>query len=257
MTAEMARKRASLPPSGDPQPKVEARRPRQRRNPEGVRKDILAAAWEEFVEKGLSGARVDEIAARTATSKRMIYYYFGDKEGLYLAVLEEAYRGVRAAERLIDPDMLGPVEAMARLAAVTFDYHAQNPGFVRLVMIENIHHARHLAQSKAIGSLNLSAIATIQSIYDRGLAQGLFRPGLDALDLHLSISAPSFYNVSNRASIHQVFRHDMGSPDAMAARRRSVVESILRFMLADPAALSGLTEIISNACAPAPESLPA
>jgi AcrR family transcriptional regulator len=257
MTTEMARKRTSSPPNGDPEPHIEAARPRQRRNPEGVRKDILAAAWEEFVEKGLSGARVDEIAARTATSKRMIYYYFGDKEGLYLAVLEEAYRGVRAAERLVDPDMLDPVEAMARLAAVTFNYHAENPGFVRLVMIENIHHARHLAQSRAIGSLNLSAIATIQTIYDRGLAKGLFRPGLNPLDLHLSISAPSFYNVSNRASIRQVFRHDMGLPDALAARRRSVVESLLRFMLVDPAALPGLPDIIEKACSPAPESPPA
>ncbi len=152
--------------------------------------------------------------------------------------------------------MLDPVEAMARLAAVTFNYHAENPGFVRLVMIENIHHARHLAQSRAIGSLNLSAIATIQTIYDRGLAKGLFRPGLNPLDLHLSISAPSFYNVSNRASIRQVFRHDMGLPDALAARRRSMVESLLRFMLVDPAALPGLPDIIEKACSLLPKALP-
>lgn len=219
----------------------------QRRNPEGVRKDILAAAWEEFVEKGLSGARVDEIAARTATSKRMIYYYFGDKEGLYLAVIEGAYRGMREAETRIDPVALGPVAALARLAAVTFDYHAANPGFVRLVMIENIHHGRHLDRSAAIASLNLSAIATIETIYARGLAEGLFRPGLQPLDIHFTISAPAFYNVSNRATIRRVFGHDMGTPEALAARRRSVVEAVLRFVLADPARLPDLATLIDRA----------
>ncbi len=230
-----------------PIPEETARPTPQRRNPDRVRKDILAAAWEEFVEKGLSGARVDEIAARTATSKRMIYYYFGDKEGLYLAVLEDVYSGMRAAETAIDPVATGPVAALARLAGLTFDYHAANPGFVRMVMIENIHHGRHLARSKAIAELNLSAISTIRAIYARGLAEGLFRPGLDPLDIHLTISAPAFYNVSNRASIRQVFGHDMGEPGALARRRRSVVEAVLRFVLADPAALPDLPDIIATA----------
>lgn len=217
-----------------------------RRNPEGVRKDILAAAWNEFVEKGLSGARVDEIAAKTATSKRMIYYYFHDKEGLYLAVLENAYRGIREVEARVDPAGSGPVKALASLAAMTFDYHAANPGFVRLVMIENIHHARHLQQSKAISALNLSAISTIRTIYSQGVADGLFRPGLDPLDIHITISAPSFYNVSNRATIRQVFNHDMGTAEAMARRRRSVVEAVLRFVLADPAAMPDLDAVIAG-----------
>ncbi|SEG81045.1 transcriptional regulator, TetR family [Bosea lathyri] len=199
-------------------------------DPEGVRRDILAVARTEFAEKGLSGARVDEIAAKTSNSKRMIYYYFGDKEGLYRAVLEEAYARIRTFERSLDLGTLAPREAIARLTAFTFDYHADNPDFVRLVMIENIHHARHLATSSQIGSLNLSAIAMIGEIYERGLAEGVFREGLDPIDIHLTISALSFYNVSNRASIRQVFGHDMAAPDARARRCASAVDTLLRMV---------------------------
>jgi AcrR family transcriptional regulator len=205
---------------------------RAKRDPAAVRRDILAVAREEFVEKGLSGARVDDIAARTATSKRMIYYYFGDKEGLYRTVLEDAYSGMRAGETLLDLAGLPPREALARLVAYSFDYHADNPAFVRLVMVENIHHARHLATSKAISGLNAPAIDLLTDIYRRGVADGVFRAGLDPLDLHFTITAPAFYNVSNRASIRQVFGHDMGANDAHARRRASVVEMVLRFVAA-------------------------
>lgn len=199
-------------------------------DPEGVRRGILEVARAEFVENGLSGARVDEIAAKTSTSKRMIYYYFGDKEGLYRAVLEEAYARIRAFERSLDLAALPPREAIATLTAFTFDYHADNPDFVRLVMVENIHHARHLATSSKIGALNLSAIDMIGEIYVRGLAQGVFREGLDPIDIHLTISALSFYNVSNQASIRQVFGHDMAAPDARERRCRSAVDTVLRMV---------------------------
>ena len=199
-------------------------------DPEGVRRDILAVARAEFAEKGLSGARVDEIAAKTSNSKRMIYYYFGDKEGLYRAVLEEAYGRIRAFERSLDLGALPPREAIARLTAFTFDYHADNPDFVRIVMIENIHHGRHLATSPRIASLNLSALDMIGEIYRRGVAQGAFREALDPIDIHLTISALSFYNVSNQASIRQVFGHDMADPEAREQRRASAVDTILRMV---------------------------
>jgi len=199
-------------------------------DPEGVRRGILEVARAEFVEKGLSGARVDEIAARTATSKRMIYYYFGDKEGLYRAVLEEAYSRIRNFERSLDLADLPPREAIARLTGFTFDYHADNPDFVRLVMVENIHHGRHLASSSKIGALNLSAIDMIREVYERGLADGVFRENLDPIDIHLTISALAFYNVSNRASIRQVFGHDMAAPQARARRRSSAIETVLRML---------------------------
>jgi len=199
-------------------------------DPDGVRRDILAVALSEFVENGLSGARVDEIAAKTSTSKRMIYYYFGDKEGLYRAVLEAAYARIRNFERSLDLASLPPREAIAALAGFTFDYHADNPDFVRLVMVENIHHARHLESSAKIGELNLSAIDMIAAIYRRGLDEGVFREGLDPIDIHLTISALSFYNVSNRASIRQVFGHDMAEPEARKRRRQSAIETVLRML---------------------------
>lgn len=199
-------------------------------DPEGVRRSILDAARLEFVENGLSGARVDEIAARTATSKRMIYYYFGDKEGLYRAVLEEMYERIRAFERGLDLASLEPEEAMARLTGFTFDYHAENPDFVRMVMIENIHHGRHLATSDRIATLNLSGIDVIREAYGRGVASGVFRPGIEPIDIHLTISALAFYNVSNRASIRQVFGHDMGAPEALARRRESAIDTVLRML---------------------------
>ncbi len=199
-------------------------------DPDGVRRNILAVARDEFVENGLSGARVDEIAAKTSTSKRMIYYYFGDKEGLYRAVLEEAYARIRTFERSLELTALPPREAIASLTGFTFDYHADNPDFVRLVMVENIHHARHLKSSTKIGELNLSAIDMIAGIYRRGVDDGTFREGLDPIDIHLTISALSFYNVSNRASIHQVFGHDMAAHDARLRRRQSVIDTVLRML---------------------------
>jgi AcrR family transcriptional regulator len=113
-----------------------------KQDPAGVRKNILAVAMAEFAANGLSGARIDEIAAKTNTSKRMIYYYFGDKEGLYGRVLEEAYRQVRAGEQELDLEHLPPVEALRKLAEFTFDHHSRNPDFIRIVMIENIHTVR-------------------------------------------------------------------------------------------------------------------
>jgi AcrR family transcriptional regulator len=196
-------------------------------DPEGVRRNILDAARREFVDNGLSGARVDEIAARTATSKRMIYYYFGDKEGLYRAVLEEMYERIRGLERSLDLASLPPDEAITLLAGFTFDYHAENADFVRLVMVENIHHARHLATSDRIAALNLSAIDMIREAYERGADAGLFRRGIAAIDIHLTMSALAFYNVSNQASIRQVFGHDMSAPEIMARRRAMTIDAVM------------------------------
>jgi AcrR family transcriptional regulator len=210
----------------------EASRSSWTQDPEGVKRDILAAAREAFVENGFSGARVDDIATRTATSKRMIYYYFGDKRGLYAAVLEQAYAGIRQRELKLDLTALSPVEALTQLTGQTFDYHANNPDFVRLVMVENIHHAQHIAASEKIAKLNLTAIDTVRGIYERGVATGHFRRDLDPLDIHLTISALAFYNVSNRATIRALFQHDMGESGALGRRRQHVVETVLRFVKA-------------------------
>lgn len=129
----------------------------------GVRRDILSVAMEEFSQNGLSGARIDEIAARTRTSKRMIYYYFSDKESLYQRVLEEAYAKVRGGESDLELDDLEPAAALDKLCRFTFDHHRRNPAFIRMVMIENIHHGRHMQSSETIRQLNRPAIDALKA----------------------------------------------------------------------------------------------
>jgi AcrR family transcriptional regulator len=192
----------------------------------------MAVATTEFAANGFSGARVDEIAARTQTSKRMIYYYFGSKKGLYLAVLESAYRGIRDIEGGLKLEMLEPELAMKALVGYTFDYQTTHPDFVRLVMIENIHGAENLRGSEAIQGLNERIIDTLQNIIDRGQKAGKFRSQLSAIDLHMTMSALSFFHVSNRATFSAIFDVDMASPPALAVRRAQVVDVVMRYVLA-------------------------
>jgi AcrR family transcriptional regulator len=194
---------------------------------EQTKRDILSVATEEFANKGLAGARIDEIAARTRTSKRMIYYYFGSKEGLYIAVLEEAYRNIRNIERDLDVDDLSPQDALRELVSFTFDRHQQNPDFVRLVANENLHYGKYIKQSANIPNLNVPAIETIRRIVERGKKEGAVREDVDPTDLHMTISALCFYSVSNRYSFSTIFDADMTSPAALAARKKSIVATIL------------------------------
>jgi AcrR family transcriptional regulator len=223
--------RSPLPAKHERQAMNEMSAPPRTNDPERVRRDILDVATREFAERGYSGARVDEIAAKTATSKRMIYYYFRDKEGLYIAVLEEAYARIRQIERGLNLEGLAPADALRRLAEFTFDYQNANPDFVRIVMVENIHNGVHLARSERIESLNVSVITVLEDVYRRGVEDGVFRPGLDALDLHMTISALSFFNVSNRATFSRIFKTDMDTPEALARRRAAVAETVLRYAL--------------------------
>jgi len=193
---------------------------------------ILDVATAEFAEKGLSGARIDEIAAATRTSKRMIYYYFGSKEGLYLAVLEESYRRMRSIEAKLNLDDLPPEEALRRLVGFTFDHHFGNQAYIRLVMSENMERGRYLAQSKVIQEVNVPAIGAIDKLYARGVAQGIFRAGLEAIDIHASISALTFFNVSNQHTFGLIFKTDTHSQAALAARRASIIETLVRFVRA-------------------------
>jgi len=211
-------------------PEKSSSRSRWKQDPEGVRANILAVALEEFSSNGLSGARMDEIAAKTRTSKRMIYYYFGDKETLYLKALEAAYKKVRLGEEQLDLVHLKPRDALARLVEFTFDHHRNNPAFIRLVMIENIHHGRYLEQSEEIKSLNEAAIAQIELIYSKGVADGVFRAGLAPLRIHWLISAMSFFNVSNATTFSMLFGPEIQSASGQAALRGDVSEAVLRFV---------------------------
>lgn len=208
------------------------RSPGRTNDPERTRTGILEVATAEFAARGLSGARIDAIAQATRTSKRMIYYYFGSKEGLYVAVLEDVYRRMRAVEAALHLHDLAPLEALRRLVAFTFDHHAQNPDFIRLVMSENMERGVYLARSTLIEQLNVPAIATLRQLYERGVRDGVFRPGLDPVDLHASISALTFFNVSNQHTFGLIFKVDTATATHQASRRANVVELIERFVRA-------------------------
>jgi AcrR family transcriptional regulator len=199
-------------------------------DPERTMADILDVATREFAEKGLAGARIDAIADAMRTSKRMIYYYFGSKEGLYLRVLEESYRRMRQIESEAHLEDLPPEDALRRLVGHTVDYQWAHPEFVRLVQNENMHRAEYLAQSKMIRKLNVPAIDSLARIVERGQKAGVFRAGLDAVDLHMSISALSFFNVANRHTFSLLFQREMETPRALVARRDSIIEMVVRFV---------------------------
>lgn len=201
---------------------------------DSTRRNIIDIATQEFAEKGFNGARIDEIAARTNTSKRMLYYYFQDKEGLFIAVLEEAYRRIRDMEANLRVDHLAPEPAMRALVAVTFDQHILNQDFVRLVMVENIHRGEHLAKSRGIQELNISIIETTKRVYERGVDAGVFRPKIDPIDLHMTISALSFHMVANRSTFSRIFKRDMSSEQAIAKRRDIVVDTVLCYLRSEP-----------------------
>jgi AcrR family transcriptional regulator len=209
---------------------VERKATARTNDPERTMAGILEVATREFSEKGLAGARIDEIAAATRTSKRMIYYYFGSKEGLYLAVLEESYRRMRAIEAALHLEDLPPEDALRRLVGFTFDHHQSNEAYIRLVMSENIERGKYLAQSKIIQKLNVPAIEAIRKLYERGVAEGIFRSQLDPVDIHASISALTFFNVSNQHTFGLIFKRDTQTALATTARRDSIIEMIVRFV---------------------------
>ncbi|MFC5698956.1 TetR family transcriptional regulator [Pseudomonas sp. GCM10022186] len=211
---------------------AEAPRKGRKNNPEKTRENILQAAIAEFVQQGLSGARVDAIAERMHTSKRMIYYYFGSKEQLYVEVLEKLYGDIRSTEGKLHLAELEPREAIRRLVEFTFDHHDRNVDFVRIVSIENIHHGEYVKQSKAIRSMSTTVLDALGEILRRGEAEGVFRSGLNALDLHLLISSFCFYRVSNRNTFGEIFQIDLTDEQVKTRHKEMICESVLRYLQA-------------------------
>ena len=205
--------------------------PRRQRDPEQTRAEILQVAADEFAEHGFAGARVDRIAAQMRTTKRMIYYYFGSKEELYVAVLERAYAAIRQAEQEIDVDHLDPIAAIRRLAELTFDHHEANPSFLRLVSIENIHRAEHLRHSSQIANLNVPAIDLIARILDRGYASGTFVRRVDAIDLHMMISAFCVFRISNQHTFGVIFNRDLTSPELRDRYRTMLADMVVSYLV--------------------------
>ncbi|GAA0320002.1 TetR/AcrR family transcriptional regulator [Kineococcus aurantiacus] len=199
------------------------------RDPEGTRAEILDVATAEFSEQGFAGARVDEIAAGTRTTKRMIYYYFGGKEGLYVAVLERAYSRIRDLERELDVEHLPPVEALRRLAELTFDHHEAHPEFIRLVSIENIHRAQFLRRSNLPG-LAGNRLEVLETILSRGRAEGLFREDVSALDVHQAISAQCVFRTANQHTFGALFGRDTLDPARREHDRRLLGDMVVALL---------------------------
>ena len=195
---------------------------------DGTRDKILNVALQAFSRHGLSGARIDTIAAESGANKGMIYYYFGSKEDLYVAALEESYRRFRQVESAFHVESLAPEPALRSLVAATFDFHAAHPEFVRMVMSENIQQGEYIRKIPDLRAINRSAIILLEELCRRGIDEGVFRADIDPVDLHMSISALSFYNVSNRHTFSVIFDRDLGAAEVHAARRASVVDTILR-----------------------------
>ncbi|WP_235038220.1 TetR/AcrR family transcriptional regulator [Microbacterium sp. 18062] len=185
--------------------------PRQR-DAERTRAELLEVATRVFAEHGYSGTRVDDIADRTRTTKRMIYYYFGGKEQLYLAVLEHAYRGIREAEQSLHAGDLAPVEAIRRIAELTYDHHLNHTDFIRLVSIENIHRGDFIRKLEPLRTLNAPALGVLDVVLTRGHDEGIFRDDVDALDVHLVISAYCFFQVANQYTFGYLFDRDLMDP---------------------------------------------
>lgn len=198
-----------------------------KQDPERVKAEIIKAAMAEFAQNGLSGAKIDDISARTSTSKRMIYYYFEDKEALYLRALEAAYSKVRQGEEKLDLDGLPPAEALERLVAFTFDHHRKNPDFIRMVMIENVHHAAFLNASTLIRGLNKKAVARLETLIARGQASGDFRDDIDPVELHWQISALSVFNVSNKPTFSSLFGKSIYTRQGQDRLRARAVSMVL------------------------------
>ncbi|HEX4882826.1 MAG TPA: TetR/AcrR family transcriptional regulator [Casimicrobiaceae bacterium] len=197
------------------------------RDAERTRAAILAAAIDEFAAHGLGGARVDRIAARAKANKRMLYYYFGAKEALYLAALEAAYERIRGEEQQLDLAHLPPEQALRELVAFTWRYFLAHPEFMSLLNTENLYRARHLKRSRKIRALHSPLVSTLSSLLERGARDGVFRPGVDPVQLYVSIAALGYFYLSNSHTLSTIFGRNLRSRAALAERLAHVTELVV------------------------------
>jgi AcrR family transcriptional regulator len=197
------------------------------RDPQRTRARILAAATAEFARFGLGGARVDRIAERAGANKRMLYYYFRDKDNLFLAALEARYADIRAAERALDLEHLEPREALRRLVDFTWSYFLDHPEFLTLLNSENLHKGRHVRRSRRVPQMHSTLVETLRGVLKRGERAGVFRSGVDPVQLYISIAGEGYFYLSNRYTLGQIFKRDLMSKRALAARARHNSDMIL------------------------------
>ena len=204
---------------------------RKPKAPEANRARILRAAIDEFAARGFKGASMDAIANRTRTTRALINYYFGGKEKLYIAVLEQAYAEIREAEGGLDLDHLTPVDAARRIVEFTYHYYVTHQGFVRLVVAENQARGRHLRKSAAMRTLNRPIIDRLSGVIARGQAEGLFRADVDAVEIHKAVAALGMFNITNQYTFGTIFQREMGSKGDVARRCGLVADMILSYLM--------------------------
>ncbi len=197
---------------------------------EATRQRILDAALAEFAAHGLAGARVDEIAHRSGANKRMLYAYFGSKEELWLTVLERAYAAKRAEERALEVEHLPPVEGMARLVRFNLRYTAAHPEFVALLNQENIHRAAYLQRSDQVKAMYSPLLDQVRDVLARGERDGVFRRGVDPLQLYVTILALGHFYVANRHTLSTIFGADLSTEASLEARERHAIEVVLGYL---------------------------
>jgi len=203
------------------------------RDADRTQQAILRAAMAEFADKGLGGARIDAIADRAGINKRLIYYYFDGKEPLFLAALEQTYADIRSAEQALHLESIEPVEAVRRLVAFTWRHYVEHPEFLNLLNSENLHRARHLKQSKRIREMNSPLIQTLADVLERGRSAGLFRGGIDPVQLYISIAGLSYFYLSNNPTLSTIFGRDLMSGKALAERLSHITEVVMGYVLRD------------------------
>ena len=208
-------------------PKAVAKSPERKRDPDRTRASILAAAVHEFSQRGYEGARVDAITKRAKVNKRMLYHYFGGKDGLYLAVLEGRYQAIRSAEAALDLTHRDPIEGMRNLIHFTWSYFLDHPEFLSILATENQHKARFLKQSDRIVQLNSPLIDAIRMVLNHGVEQKAFRGGVDAVQLYISIAALGFFYLSNRWTLSTIFRRDLLSEAELTSWRTHITDMVL------------------------------
>lgn len=214
----------------------------RKRNPARTRETILKAAIAEFCSNGFTGARVENISAKSGANMRLLYHYFGDKEGLYTAVLDRVYTEVRAEERRLDLGNIDPVEGMRRLIDFTFSFFARHRDYISLLNNENLLRGRFVKRSRAVRPLTLPLLATITDLLQRGYKSGAFRGDVDPMQLHISITALSYFHVSNRYTLSAMFGRDLGADNFMG-QRRAHAQSLIMTWLAKPAAAIRLQSV--------------
>src|SRR5688572_18335317 len=234
MPRDFAPSRPPRPPSRrQPAPKPALR------DADRTRASILRAATEEFATHGLGGARVDAIAQRAKTNKRMLYYYYGDKEGLYLAVLEAAYEHIRGEEQKLNLRELSPEDGMRELCAFTWRYFVAHPEFLSLLNTENLHRAKYLKRSTKVRALHSPLVDMLSELLARGVRLGVFRSGIDAVQFYISIAALGYFYLGNAHTLSTIFGRNLLSPRARAQRLAHVSELVFR-SLAPGVPLQGL-----------------